>query len=707
MENSTEFREQPRILALIRGEPDFVTAALHRLGDFVLDDTNIKALAKSHAHLGRGHSSAACSCLTGVNPDMLCSLAGLVRRGGALILGIRDLEALGDLRRFRDAEAIKYTSRDHLPPESLWLRRFRDLILSFPRLRILANDGDVEALAAELAALPREEDTDPEPELTGEIRRFCQDPALRVLLLSGPRGAGKSTRMARMVPELLRSGGRILVTGPCRENADLILSRCPGLTFRGLDDLPGDLTANDVLLADEAGSVPLGRLEDLLSLPCRLVISGTSEGYEGTGGGLRLKFAPHLDQLGIPWAECRLERSFRFDHDALFRLWQEIFLPGGTAPETSPQTGKQITAEPGKDSTPSGSSCPVADPDLPRDLRQSFTPPEEITAARLAQDEMLLREVFGLLCRSHYRTAPSDLRQLLDNPDSRLLAVRDLTGRTAGVIWMIREEMKESLVPQVFLNRRRPRGNLLPQTLAAHGGFRNAGYYRFLRVVRIAVDPLWQRRKLGTWLLDQAEELMEEEGTADFLGVSFGITGELAAFWSSAGFVPVRAGLRLDGATGLHSAVMLRTRGRLRGEVLREWHRSFVREFLLTASWQHRALDTGTVRILLSLSALREEPDPDYLRDLQSLSRGLRAPEQALWTVQRWLGQEAGRWTSLPLPAQDALISYFVQHRDPDTTARRQMLEEAVTSLRELMGATLDEFTGAGAHGEERSPEGS
>ena len=113
------------------------------------------------------------------------------------------------------------------------------------------------------------------------------------------------------------------------------------------------------------------------------------------------------------------------------------------------------------------------------------------------------------------------------------------------------------------------------------------------------------------------------------------------------------------------------------------------------------------MRILLSLSALREEPDPDYLRDLQSLSRGLRAPEQALWTVQRWLGQEAGRWTSLPLPAQDALISYFVQHRDPDTTARQQMLEEAVTSLRELMGATLDEFTGAGAHGEERSPEGS
>jgi len=115
--------------------------------------------------------------------------------------------------------------------------------------------------------------------------------------------------------------------------------------------------------------------------------------------------------------------------------------------------------------------------------------------------------------------------------------------------------LDKNLSRNVWAGFRRPRGNLVAQSLAAHGGSPLAATLRGLRVSRIAVHPQRQREHIGTNMIQHARQVA---GTQyDYLSVSFGYTDELGRFWQRCGFVLVRIGSHKEASSGCYSAMAL------------------------------------------------------------------------------------------------------------------------------------------------------
>lgn len=72
----------------------------------------------------------------------------------------------------------------------------------------------------------------------------------------------------------------------------------------------------------------------------------------------------------------------------------------------------------------------------------------------------------------------------------------------AGALWLVDEGgLSQELSQAVWAGFRRPRGNLVAQSLAAHGSNPLAATLRGRRVSRIAVHPTRQRKAQGDSLL--------------------------------------------------------------------------------------------------------------------------------------------------------------------------------------------------------------
>ncbi len=642
-------KKTERKLVIVEGEDSFVSSALSKLCNFVVDETNYKTISKSYGHLGEGFNSVGYSALQRVNPEVLSSLEGMVTSGGMLIIGARNFGEIANPEIFHDEDALRYKSDRKVQLHNNFLRRMVDIVSDCDCLSKIDSCSNTDELL-KIKERPNKDYDLSFLELTDRMKEFLSDDQLKVLLVTGCRGSGKSTRMAFMVRELIKKKYRITVTGMISHAAKKILDYNPDVHFTGIDAIAAkELSSRNVIVIDEVASVPLPKLKELVSTGARLLLAGTTEGYEGTGSGIMLKFLPYLDMRGLKYRLNHLNTCFRHEDDSLGKLWKKIFCPGCI-----------------EEHTPDGRVVPA-------DTLQI----REVNAGDLMKSEKLLGGIYSLLSGSHYKTSPSDLRQLLDNPLNRLFVIADDREKINGVLWGICEEMKDAMVPEVFLNRRRPRGNLIPQTLVAHCGFKNAGYYRFFRIVRIVVPDELRRNSYGSTLIRYAENQLTD--STDFFGVSFGIAEDLLKFWQSNGYVPVKVGMREDAASGLFSVVMLKTGGSLKREVMQEWHDEFIREYILSAGWQHRELSSAAAVLLLRHGIRAEKADGNYIRNLNSLAYGLRSPEQALTHVIRWIAENTAEWTEWPDRQQEALIGYFIQHREQEN---RTDLDRAVELMR-------------------------
>lgn len=166
-----------------------------------------------------------------------------------------------------------------------------------------------------------------------------------------------------------------------------------------------------------------------------------------------------------------------------------------------------------------------------------------------------LADIYRLLSGAHYRTSPLDWRRLLDAPGMHYLAVT-IEQHCAGALWLVEEGgLSPLLSHQVWAGFRRPRGNLVAQSLAAHGGSPLSATLRGLRVSRIAVHPSHQRQQLGSELIKRALPLAQ--GQYDYLSVSFGYTEGLWRFWQRCGFKIVRVGTQREASSGCYTVMAL------------------------------------------------------------------------------------------------------------------------------------------------------
>ncbi|EOC6656671.1 tRNA cytosine(34) acetyltransferase TmcA [Escherichia coli] len=388
----------------------------------------------------------------------------------------------------------------------------------------------------------------PQPEQQQLLQQLLTMPP-GVAAVTAARGRGKSALAGQLIS---RIAGSAIVTAPAKAATD-VLAQFAGEKFRFI--APDALLASDEqadwLVVDEAAAIPAPLLHQLVSRFPRTLLTTTVQGYEGTGRGFLLKFCarfPHLHrfelQQPIRWAQgCPLEKmvseALVFDDENFTH---------------TPQGNIIISA-----------------------FEQTLWRSEPETPLK----------VYQLLSGAHYRTSPLDLRRMMDAPGQHFLQAAG-ENEIAGALWLVDEGgLSQELSQAVWAGFRRPRGNLVAQSLAAHGSNPLAATLRGRRVSRIAVHPARQREGTGRQLIAGALQYTHD---LDYLSVSFGYTGELWRFWQRCGFVLVRMGNHREASSGCYTAMALLPMSDAGKQLAEREHYRLRRDAQALAQWNGETL---------------------------------------------------------------------------------------------------------------------
>ena len=388
----------------------------------------------------------------------------------------------------------------------------------------------------------------PQPEQQQLLQQLLTMPP-GVAAVTAARGRGKSALAGQLIS---RIAGSAIATAPAKAATD-VLAQFAGEKFRFI--APDALLASDEqadwLVVDEAAAIPAPLLHQLVSRFPRTLLTTTVQGYEGTGRGFLLKFCA------------------RFPHLHRFELQQPIRWAQGCPLE------KMV------------SEALVFD-----DENFTHTPQGNIVISAFEQtlwrsDPETPLKVYQLLSGAHYRTSPLDLRRMMDAPGQHFLQAAG-ENEIAGALWLVDEGgLSQELSQAVWAGFRRPRGNLVAQSLAAHGSNPLAATLRGRRVSRIAVHPARQREGTGRQLIAGALQYTHD---LDYLSVSFGYTGELWRFWQRCGFVLVRMGNHREASSGCYTAMALLPMSDAGKQLAEREHYRLRRDAQALAQWNGETL---------------------------------------------------------------------------------------------------------------------
>ncbi|WP_058959101.1 tRNA(Met) cytidine acetyltransferase TmcA [Type-E symbiont of Plautia stali] len=332
-----------------------------------------------------------------------------------------------------------------------------------------------------------------------------------VAVITAARGRGKSA-LAGM---LAKHNQHCLVTAPAKVSTE-VLASFAGEHFHFM--APDAILAMDAepsvqwLIVDEAAAIPAPLLQQLVQRFPRVLMITTVQGYEGTGRGFMLRFCATLPQVRY----FQLDEPLRWSaHDPLEQwLSQALLIEDAIESELD----------------------------------------GEITIFPATPEQGALEAGYRLLASAHYRTSPIDLRRMLDAPGMRFW-LAGTPENIVGALWLVEEGgLDKSLADAVWAGVRRPRGNLVAQSLAAHAGFAEAATLRSQRISRIAVLAAQRQRGIGSALVAAAQQ--QADG-CDFLSVSFGYTETLWQFWQRCGFTLVRIGSQREASSGCYAAMAI------------------------------------------------------------------------------------------------------------------------------------------------------
>ncbi len=416
-----------------------------------------------------------------------------------------------------------------------------------------------------------------------------------VWTVTAARGRGKSALAGMLID---RWPGLCWVTGPAAAATD-VLSQWSGkrMFFWAPDALLAhcrvqDTSKVDWLLIDEAAAIPAPLLQALISYFPRVLLTTTVQGYEGTGRGFLLKFCASLPN----WYGFTLTEPVRWAaQDPLELLLDRTLLWVDEVTEPLSSIPVKIIC------------CHQAD--------------WLLFPQRLAQ-------FYGLLIHAHYRTSPLDLRRLLDAPGMHCTALMRGVS-VVGALWAVEEGgLDMALAHDIWAGRRRPRGSMVAQSLAAHAGLWLAPTFLSWRISRVAIMASLRRQGWARQMIFVQRQQAQQQGI-DFLSVSFGYTEALWCFWQACGFELLHLGTQREASSGCYAAMAvlpLSIRSRALCQVAqrklaRDWH------------WlkQH---------IPVSLP-IRENNDvtltEDDWRELAGFAFALRPPEASFAALQRLL----------------------------------------------------------------------
>lgn len=606
----------------------------------VCPDKRLRTVAAGQGRdwLGREVSTLVWDGWSGLPPDSLAAFLGTLRAGGLWLLLMPQRSewatfADPDYRRTGLQDAVRHRflarwekllnrqclsedrrSQNHSWLEPNWLENGWLEIDAEEAVQFGPSSSDIPDQSP-----PFQPHTTPAQEAAvADVLRVARGRARRPLLITARRGRGKSTALGWAARELALAGQSVRVTGPDQSSLRILAEACGDQWHDGEgnacvrfmtaeqvcaagqeDTHPQDSRPAPLLIVDEAAALPTPTLKQILSRWPRVVLATTTEGYEGSGQGFRLRLTQWLDNQRPGWRTCTLTQPVRWDEsDPLEPLVARLLLLDGGMPELN-------------------------------------DPPAILDDAALLAPETLgeveLGHCFGLLRDAHYRTRPSDLRQWLDDPAAITWVMR-WQGRPVALLWA-REEggLSPDIAEAVALGTRRPQGQLLPQSLAHQFADPSLAELRWLRVVRIVVHPALQQHGYARQLLEQAQRYAADRGM-DGVGASFGATPSLVEFWWRCGYWPVSLGLARNASSGERTALVLRTFELEIAETLnRQWRTYWPEQ--IPALWTD--LEADLFWSLAQASSLHWQPDARARFELRAFAEGQRGLQLSLPVLRR------------------------------------------------------------------------
>ncbi len=504
-----------RRLAVIAGEPQWAREQAYCWqqalpGDWITissaDDIEPRvAPAALRTLLGQEFHHALFDARTGFHAEAFAALAGTLRAGSWLLLLTPPWRCWATSP---DSDSLRWADVAEPIATPRFVERLQQLIVQDDQVLLLRQHQPASVPA--MTPLPVWHSRAPQEQaaILAELLAISSG----VAVVTAARGRGKSA-LAGM---LARHSQRALVTAPAKVATD-VLAQFAGehFSFMAPDAIlqQSALPAAEWLIIDEAAAIPAPLLLQLVARFPRVLLTTTIQGYEGTGRGFLLRVCAQLPEVRY----FTLNEPLRWStHDPLER-WLSRALLFEEAQHTPPLSDLTLFR------------CTPAQP-------------------------AALEAGYRLLASAHYRTSPLDLRRLLDAPGMALwLAGKPDT--IAGALWLVEEGgLDADLAQAIWAGVRRPRGNLVAQSLAAHAGFQEAATLRSLRISRIAVTASQRRQGTGRALVAHARQ---QASGSDFLSVSFGYTLPLWRFWHACGFTLVRIGSQREASSGCYAAMAI------------------------------------------------------------------------------------------------------------------------------------------------------
>ncbi|MDP0286480.1 GNAT family N-acetyltransferase [Glaesserella parasuis] len=436
-----------------------------------------------------------------LNLDALAIVAGTIQEGGTLYLVCPEWD---NLEQQVDFDALRWNAQQPIATPNFF-RYFKTLVNEI----LPPFTGEVPCEAGGRGEIVFTQDQQ------NIFDNLPLDPA-DVHLILASRGRGKSTLSGKLA-EKLSQQYTVSITARSHSalpnfwkgiESDKVKFFAPDRLIQMIEQK--NISPNQWLFVDEAASLPLPMLQQFCAYFDKVVLTTTTQNYEGTGRGFCLKFLPTLSRSTKQWT---LSQPLRWgENDPLEAFINQLLL-----------------------------------------LEYQIPPSPPFSKGGSYLDKLI--NFYHLLAQAHYKTTPTDLRRLFDAPDQHYFYLEEQEKLIAGC-WAVNEGgLDDELTQAIWRGERRPQGNLVAQYLCFQGNLPDACRLKSVRISRIAVQPEYQKQGYGKRLVSQIISQMPP--LVDFVSVSFGLTPELLRFWQSCGFSLVQVTPTPEASSGYHSAMMI------------------------------------------------------------------------------------------------------------------------------------------------------